>query len=274
MGLHTLLGAALIGVAIGFLGGLLGKGGSAIATPLLHAIGVPAIVAVAAPLPATVPSTLAASWVYWREHYLDSGIVRTCVVWGVPATAAGALATRWVSGAFLVEVTDVVLVAIGIRLLAAAGGTTETVDPGGDAIDQQTGSGGIALATRPATAVLTRPSATALALVAVTVGLSAGLLANSGGFLLAPLMITLVKLPIRPALATSLAVSAVLAIPGTIVHAALGHIDWTLVGVFALTSVPLSFAGARVALRMDAQRLERIYGAVLVLLGATFLILR
>ena len=113
-----------------------------------------------------------------------------------------------------------------------------------------------------------------LAIVAVLVGLSAGLLANSGGFLLAPLMITVVKMPIRPALATSLAVSAVLAIPGTIVHAALGHIDWTLVGVFALTSVPLSMVGARVALRIDAHRLERFYGAVLVMLGATFLLTR
>src|SRR6476469_9145997 len=79
---HTLLAAAVIGLFIGFLGGLLGKGGSAIATPLLHPVGVPAFVAVAAPLPATIPSTLAASWVYWKERYLDFGIVRTCVVWG------------------------------------------------------------------------------------------------------------------------------------------------------------------------------------------------
>ncbi len=47
-----------MGLAVGFLSGLFGKGGSAIATPLLHAIGIPAIVAVAAPLPATIPSTL------------------------------------------------------------------------------------------------------------------------------------------------------------------------------------------------------------------------
>ena len=44
--------------------------------------------------------------------------------------------------------------------------------------------------------------------------------------------------------------------------------------MFAATSVPLSFVGARVALRIDAHRLERLYGAVLVLLGATFLGLR
>ena len=275
---HTLLAAAVIGLFIGFLGGLLGKGGSAIATPLLHAVGVPAIVAVAAPLPATIPSTLAASWVYWKERYLDFGIVRTCVTWGVPATICGALATRWISGNLLVSLTDVVLVGIGLRLLRRHAAPVETAPPAASVepvVEELPTGGGVALATRPTiTTAVAAPSTRMLALVAVLVGLSAGLLANSGGFLLAPLMITLVKLPIRPALATSLAVSAVLAIPGTIVHAALGHIDWTLVAVFAATSVPLSFAGARVALRMDAQRLERIYGAVLVLLGATFLILR
>ncbi|MEO5901028.1 MAG: sulfite exporter TauE/SafE family protein [Ilumatobacteraceae bacterium] len=266
---HTLLGAALIGVAVGFLGGLLGKGGSAIATPLLHAIGVPAIIAVAAPLPATIPSTLAASWVYWKEHYLDSHVVRTCVVWGVPSTIVGAIATNWISGGLLVRLTDAVLVALGVRLLAHRSPAPDIVAP---ADDDRTGSGGgIAVASNVTAAVLA-PSATTLAIVAILVGFSAGLLANSGGFLMAPLLITVVKLPIRSALASSLAVSAVLAVPGTIVHAALGHIDWALVAVFAATSVPLSITGARVALRIDANRLERIYGAVLLVLGGVFLV--
>jgi uncharacterized protein len=286
---HTLLGAALIGLVIGFLGGLLGKGGSAIATPLLHAIGVPAIVAVAAPLPATVPSTLAATWVYWKGEYLDTGIVKTCVLWGVPATIVGASATRWIGGGFLVQLTDVVLVGIGIRLLLTAGRTTSTEElttDSNDSLDRELdellaresestsdgSSGRVVLTARRTIALAEAPNPRLLAVVAIIVGFSAGLLANSGGFLLAPLMMTVVKLPIRQALAVSLAVSAVLAIPGTVVHAALGHIDWTLVGVFAMTSVPLSFLGARVALRIDAHRLERLYGAVLVGLGATLLL--
>ena len=37
----SLLMVVLVGAGIGFLGGLLGKGGSAIATPVLVAFGVP-----------------------------------------------------------------------------------------------------------------------------------------------------------------------------------------------------------------------------------------
>lgn len=44
------VGALLTGVIIGFLGGLFGKGGSAVATPLLSLAGFPGFVAVASPL--------------------------------------------------------------------------------------------------------------------------------------------------------------------------------------------------------------------------------
>lgn len=242
----TLALAALIGVCIGFLGGLLGKGGSAIATPLLHAVGIPAIVAVAAPLPATIPSTMVASYAYSRERLVDWRVVRWSATCGVPATVLGAVLTRWISGGILVNVTDVVLVGLGIWILA---GLQDRVPERGGA----------------------EPARLVLVAVAVGVGLVSGLLANSGGFLLAPLFVILLRLPIKSALASSLAVASVLAVPGTIVHAALGHIDWTLVAVFGSTSVPLSFFGARVAVRTDPHRLERIYGVALVVLGIVFL---
>jgi uncharacterized membrane protein YfcA len=242
----TLALAALIGVGIGFLGGLLGKGGSAIATPLLHAIGIPAIVAVAAPLPATIPSTMVASYAYSRERLVDWRVVRWTATFGVPATVLGALLTRWISGGILVRVTDFVLVGLGVWILAG-------------------------LQDRAVEESVAETGGLMLAAVAIGVGLVSGLLANSGGFLLAPLFVILLRLPIKSALASSLAVASVLAVPGTIVHAALGHIDWTLVAVFGSTSVPLSFLGARVALRTNPHRLEKIYGIALVVLGMVFL---
>ncbi|HRE02495.1 MAG TPA: sulfite exporter TauE/SafE family protein, partial [Ilumatobacteraceae bacterium] len=167
-----LLAVAGIGLAIGFLGGLFGKGGSAIATPLLAAVGVPPIVAVAAPLPATIPSTLAAGSVYWKAQLIDWRVVRWSVGCGIPATAAGAVATRWIGGTVLVTITDAILVALGLRfLLARSGHTTE-------------------LAAEP------RTSAWVLAILAITVGLVSGLLANSGGFLLAPLYVSVLRLPL------------------------------------------------------------------------------
>jgi uncharacterized membrane protein YfcA len=246
----TLVGVAVIGVGIGFLGGLFGKGGSAVATPLLHAIGIPAIVAVASPLPATIPSTLAAGSAYSRERLVDGRVVRWSVVFGVPATIVGAVATRWIDGSALVAATDVVLVGIGARFVL--NGRKRPTRRGDEP----------------------RSSAVLLAGVATVVGVASGLLANSGGFLLAPLYATVLRLPIKRAFASSLAVASVLAVPGSIVHIALGHVDWSVVGVLAATSVPLSFVGARVAVRTDAARLERLYGVALGLLGIGLLAAR
>lgn len=237
-----------IGMGVGFLSGLFGKGGSAIATPLLHLAGVPAIIAVAAPLPATIPSTLAAASAYWRGRFFDQRVFLWSIAFGIPATVAGALCTHWISGDFLVRLTDVVIAALGLRFLFFPGAPREDGCP---------------------------PSAyrLRLALVAVVVGFASGLLANSGGFLLAPLYLTVLRLPIKKAFASSLVVASVLAVPGTLVHWSLGHIDWHLVLVFGAASVPLSYLGARVALRTNAAHLERLYGAALAVLGITLLVL-
>lgn len=42
----------------------------------------------------------------------------------------------------------------------------------------------------------------------------------------------------------AVAVAAVLALPGTLVHWQLGHIDWAVVGTFGATSIPFSYLGA------------------------------
>ncbi len=174
-------------------------------------------------------------------------MLRWCLVIGVPATALGAYATRWIGGDALVTATELVVTALGVRFLLRPGDPHE-------------------IAVRP------RAYRTRMVVVAATVGVLSGLLANGGGFLLAPLFVVVLRLSLKQSFATSLAVAAGLAIPGTIVHALLGHIDWAVVVVFGASSIPLSYLGARVALRSNPVHLERAYGAGLALLGSTLLL--
>jgi uncharacterized membrane protein YfcA len=246
MSWETLLAVVVIGAAVGFTGGLFGKGGSAVATPLLVLAGIPPIVALASPLPATVPSTAVASYAYWRERFLDWKVVLWSVAVGVPAVAFGAYSTRWIGGDDLVTLTEVLITGLGVRFVLRPGSPHErTVD-------------------------VRAPRARMVA-VALAAGLASGLLANSGGFLLAPLYLLVLRLPIKPAFASSLAVACVLAVPGTIVHAALGHIDWAVVVAFGIASIPLSWVGARCAMRTHPAKLERAYGAALFVLGVGML---
>src|SRR5438067_5844515 len=118
---------AVIGLGVGFLGGLFGKGGSAVATPLLAAIGIPPIIAVASPLPATVPSLLAALRAYWYGDFVDGTVVRWTIAFGVPSTVVGAVATRWIGGRVLVGITDVIVAGLGLGLLLRPGAAREVV---------------------------------------------------------------------------------------------------------------------------------------------------
>lgn len=248
------LGVFIVGIMIGFLGGLFGKGGSAIATPLLNLIGVPAFISVAAPLPATIPGTFIATVEYWRSKLVDRQIVQVSIIFGIPATIAGAYLTRYTGPVPLLILTGVLVLGFGISFILSerVSGNTEA---------RQENS-------------ISRPPFWhfRLIVISILVGLISGLLANSGGFLLAPSYNRFLKLPIKEAFACSLFVSMFLAVPGTIVHSMMGHIDWMITLILAAGSVPFSFLGARTAIKSDPDRLELWYGLLLTILGIFFLL--
>lgn len=146
-----------IGAGVGFFAGLFGAGGSAVGTPLLHLVGVPAFVALASPLPAAVPIALASSRAYWKRGFLDRRILVWSVAVGFPATVGGALLTPYLGGRVLVRIIEIVIAAIGVRLAVFPQRTREHAE---------------------------QPTAFRFRLISVAtvVGVFSGLLANSGGF--------------------------------------------------------------------------------------------
>lgn len=244
------IGVFMVGIIVGFLGGLFGKGGSAIATPMLSLVGIPDFIAVAAPLPATIPGTFIASVRYWKAHMMDWKLVWWTVGLGVPATVFGSWLTKYIGALPLLIITGAMVLGFGISFLLAK--KKEEPDDT-EAIIHNAYSRWRVIA------------------VALFVGLSSGLLGNSGGFLLAPLFVRFLGLPIKQAFAASLMSSVFIAIPGTIVHAYLGHIDWMVTLVLMLGSVPCSYLGAKLAIKAKSYRLERWYGVALTALGIFFL---
>ena len=112
-------GAFGVGVVVGFLGGLFGKGGSAIATPLLSLIGFPGFIAVASPLPATVPGTLVASAEYWHSKLIDWKIVWWSIGAGVPSIILGSYLTEYTGATPLLVATGIMVLGFGLSFLLA-----------------------------------------------------------------------------------------------------------------------------------------------------------
>ncbi len=101
-------------------------------------------------------------------------------------------------------------------------------------------------------------------------GFVSGLLGIGGGLVIVPLLAGVVGMPLKRALGTSLLAIVVLVVPGTVVHAALGHIDWWLVVGLTLGAVPGARIGATIALGTRERTLRLLVGSFLLLVALIY----
>ena len=236
------------GLGVGLCMGLFGVGGSSVATPVLAMLGVPGLIAVASPLPATIPAAAVGALPYLRSKEARPRAAGWSMLGGVPGTIVGAVLSRLVGGPALLLASGVVLIVVGVRLLRP--------------IEHRARAAG----------ALRRQNRQLLVASTAGVGVFTGLLANGGGFLLVPLYLLVFGLRMRQAVGTSLVVVAVLAIPTLATHWALGHINWALAGEFAVGLLPGSAVGSRLAHRFEGPALRKAFGWFLVTFGLLFTI--
>ena len=238
-----------IGLIVGYLSGLLGKGGSAVSTPALQIFaGVNPFFALASPLPAAITSTMSATAVYSREHLFNKRVIIMGALFGVPATVAGAYLSRYLPGKTLMILTGVFIVSIGGTLLISFLKKNRVEEEGPVACNTVFDNRLIIGA-------------------ALGIGLLSGLLANAGGVLFSSFFIKKLKMPIKQALACSIVLSALLSVPGALTHWWLGHIDWNIALLLALTAIPSSYLGAKTAIKMKSPLLEKLFAGTLVIFG-------
>lgn len=109
-------------------------------------------------------------------------------------------------------------------------------------------------------------------LVGALAGVFSGLLGLGGGLILVPGFLLVSGLNSHEATATSLGLVLLAALPGTVIHSALGHIDWKLAVNLSLFAPVGSIAGGLIAERITSRQLEFLFGLFLVILGVYFLI--
>lgn len=246
-GMHQIIVILVIGIIVGFLSGLLGKGGSAIATPALQVFaGITPFLALASPLPVSLTNTLSGSIAYKKEKLINRRVSIITIIFGVPATLLGALLSPKVGGNMLMILTAIFVCGLGVSFVIPMFIKTR---PGEERRHTE------------------HPPLGKIITIALFVGALSGLLANGGGVLFAPLFIRALKLPTKEAMATSLIVTGGLAIPGTLAHWWLGHIDWWIVLLLCISSIPSAYLGAKAAIKLKNETLELIFGFMLCVFG-------
>ena len=250
----------MVGLATGMLSGAFGVGGAVISTPGIRVLGASTFVAVGTTLPAIIPSAAVGTARYAREGLVDWPVVGATAPVGVVTAVTASYGSHGVPGdGHLLMVFTAAL--LGYTAWRMARKEPASEEPGGggrgDEGSQRTGDR------------RSLPGATAIGAVAGTLS---GLLGVGGGVVLVPGFSEVLRLPLKTAIATSLACVGILAVPSTVAHALLGDIDWRMAILLAVAVVPGSRVGAVLSIRATNRRLRLavagFLGAIAVAYGA------
>jgi uncharacterized membrane protein YfcA len=113
-----------------------------------------------------------------------------------------------------------------------------------------------------------RFSRTRTAIVTTVVGLAAGMVGAGGAFLLVPLLLVVVGVPIRVTIGSSLAITAMAAVAGVLGKTLTGQVPYLSAVVVALGAVPGAQLGAAVSRRLSAGQLKLALGLTIALIAA------
>ncbi|MDQ6934521.1 MAG: sulfite exporter TauE/SafE family protein [Actinomycetota bacterium] len=267
----TLVVAAIAGALIGLSLGALGGGGSILTVPVLvYALGQSPVQATTGSLVVVgVPSLIGAVTARRAGNVLLGPGVGFGLV-AIGGAAVGAKASALVSESVLLAAFAVLMLVVGgLMAVRQVRAHRASEGRGGDA------ARGVRHARRhplsdPTITLSPRltcqcPRALKVLVTATIVGLLTGFLGVGGGFLVVPALLLVLALPMEYAAGTSLVVITMTSAAALAVRAGVGAApNWDLVLALTAVSAVGGFLGAKLADRIDANRLSAAF-TVLVL---------
>lgn len=295
---------ALAGVFVGVMSGLLGVGGGTIIVPIFRlAFGMSPLASTATSLFAIIPTSISGVVAHARA--------KTCVPkLGLALGAGGAVMSPM--GVWLASVSPgwlvicVAAIVIGFSAFkmfkkavkcapapraGRAGGNVQAASA--KAVPAQAaGSSNVASSSQGAASasqgaasaytsgpkpvpdqpVLSRKQYLQGACIGLIAGLASGYVGVGGGFIMVPLMLAVLDIPMSLASGTSLIAIMILAIPGVIEQGLLGNIDYLAGIAIVIGSIPGALVGARLVRVVPERQLRFIFGGFL-LVAAVMLML-
>lgn len=118
-----------------------------------------------------------------------------------------------------------------------------------------------------ADAVFKKASALSLTGYGISIGLVTGLLGAGGGFLIIPVLVLIMGLPVKEAVGTSLliiALNSLIGFTGDIGHY---NINWHLLLTVSAVSIAGIFAGTALSRKINGPQLKKLFGWFVLLMG-------
>lgn len=102
------------------------------------------------------------------------------------------------------------------------------------------------------------------AAIGLFAGLASGYVGVGGGFIMVPLMMSILYVPMKLTSGTSLIAVMILAVPGTVTQALLGNINWIAGIAVACGSIPGATLGAKLIPKVPERQLRFLFAGFLV----------
>src|SRR5688500_14676221 len=255
----------VLGLATGVLSGLFGVGGGVISQPGMRLLGLEPLIVIGTALPVIIPGATSGARRYAREGLVLWPAVMATVPVGLVAAVGGSVAAEHVPGeGHLLQLLTAGLLGLSSWRMAKAPGRLPALpdEPLAETDAPEAPEG--RPSRLPPRDVLARYSG----IGAVSGGL-AGLLGIGGRVIMVPAFVALAGLEVKAAIATSLVCVGAFAVPGTITHVVLDHVDWRVVAALVAGVIPGARIGAALTIRAADRRLRV---TVASFLGATAVI--
>lgn len=290
--------AALVGMGVGVLSGLLGIGGGTVMVPLFRlAFGMEPIAATATSLFTIVPTSISGMWKHAKNKTSLPRVGIVCGLTGACLSPVGVWAANVSPGWAIMGAAAVVVMYSSFTMLKKAlaapkGGaakgsrkacekkstTSDTAAVGaavatGDAAAGGSSAAGAQAAPLEAPAIKLTPKYVAkVALIGVVAGFMSGYVGVGGGFIMVPLFVSMLGIPMRLASGTSLTAVCILAIPGVIEQAVLGNIDYMVGVAMMVGSIPGAIVGANLVKRVPERALRFAFALFLLLMAVLLVV--
>ena len=256
-----LVASVLLGLVVGVLSGMLGIGGGMVMIPLFRlGFAMQAVQATATSLFTVIPTSVAGLVKHIRAGTCLPALGVAAGIGGALISPLGARLADSAPGLVIMLATAAIIASSSISMLRSALAYTQDAEAGRTA--------GNSAAPRDF-----RLSARTLAvgvLVGIVSGFAAGFVGLGGGFIMIPIFVWVLGLPMKKASGTSLIAICILAIPGVIQHMMLGNVEVAIGLTMAAGSIPGAIVGASLVKRLP-ERTLRFAFSILLLLAAAML---
>ena len=127
-----------------------------------------------------------------------------------------------------------------------------------------TSSGELAASASSDDSSLSRKQLLQGAAIGLIAGLASGYVGVGGGFIMVPLMLSIIGIPMRKASGTSLIAVMILAIPGVIEQGIIGNINYLAGIAIVIGTIPGAVIGAKLVTKVPERTLRLLFGCFLI----------